>query len=241
MLNFQKFAVVTASAAALLAAAGSAQAVTFASVSGANTAFVNETSGPYAGGGMFIGNGKSFLSFLMAGLPTHLKSTLSFINTGTTQGAAASTSGGLTTYTEAGFTGLFQDIYAGPTATIDGVHLVENVTDLLSGTISSGVLTGYSMGATQLPGTFDITIQNYSSPYAMGVPNGGADLNLALANPRGHWAINTTYGNLQTAQFTASGGFIAVPEPAAWALMLLGVGGIGATLRRRHGAVATTA
>ena len=42
----------------------------------------------------------------------------------------------------------------------------------------------------------------------------------------------------------AAGGFsaLAVPEPGAWALLLLGFGGLGVALRgRRHQAVAVTA
>ena len=51
------------------------------------------------------------------------------------------------------------------------------------------------------------------------------------------WAYNDTAG-IQFSAVTAPGG---VPEPATWALMLGGFGLVGATLRRRQGAMAAVA
>ncbi|THD51433.1 MAG: PEP-CTERM sorting domain-containing protein [Phenylobacterium sp.] len=47
-------------------------------------------------------------------------------------------------------------------------------------------------------------------------------------------------GTYRIGDFNGSGTFdIAVPEPASWALMILGFGGVGAALRRRHRALVT--
>ena len=45
-------------------------------------------------------------------------------------------------------------------------------------------------------------------------------------------------GNYLLASGTATGDLPAVPEPATWALMILGFGGAGAMIRRRKVAVA---
>ena len=57
-------------------------------------------------------------------------------------------------------------------------------------------------------------------------------------------SVDTSGGNLtfdvfRDTFFTASGG--AVPEPASWAMMLVGFGGLGAVLRRRRATVALAA
>jgi len=48
-------------------------------------------------------------------------------------------------------------------------------------------------------------------------------------------AVGATFGSIIT---TTTGG---VPEPASWALMIMGIGGIGASLRARRRTVAATA
>jgi hypothetical protein len=57
----------------------------------------------------------------------------------------------------------------------------------------------------------------------------------------GSWS-NHSYGTIAMAQ-TFQGGFdrdsLGVPEPASWALMILGFGGVGAVLRRRHARAVT--
>jgi len=54
--------------------------------------------------------------------------------------------------------------------------------------------------------------------------------------------LNLSVPGLSNAEIFQSGGSTVIPEPATWALMLLGVGALGATLRaskRKAGALAT--
>lgn len=79
----------------------------------------------------------------------------------------------------------------------------------------------------------------YISAFGVGAGSGaGASFdaladNLALTNTRGS---RTT--NLQSVNFAATG---AVPEPATWAMMLIGFGGIGFAARRKRGQQTVTA
>jgi len=61
---------------------------------------------------------------------------------------------------------------------------------------------------------------------------GFADVSGVANNPRnGHWAFDV----LNVGAATQVGG--VVPEPATWGLMILGMGGIGAVIRRRRNTV----
>ena len=60
-----------------------------------------------------------------------------------------------------------------------------------------------------------------------------------FANPFGHkYTIHATAFDRQisTSPTIILDGAGAVPEPATWAMMIVGLGGIGATLRRRRAA-----
>ncbi len=54
--------------------------------------------------------------------------------------------------------------------------------------------------------------------------------NMSIGNPSGAGTV-VAYGNLASTHVTIAPG---VPEPAAWTMMLVGVGGLGAMLRRRR-------
>lgn len=82
--------------------------------------------------------------------------------------------------------------------------------------------------------SYDLTqASTYNAPFL--TANGGtaagaqAALLAGLAAQRAYLNIHTTFapgGEIR--------GFLAVPEPGAWALMILGFGAVGATLRRRR-------
>jgi hypothetical protein len=82
----------------------------------------------------------------------------------------------------------------------------------------------------------------------LGAISGGDDGNQTAANTNGRFIFDFS-APVTSATFSSTGnafevasvaGIGAVPEPASWALMLMGFGGLGATMRnsRRHRAVA---
>jgi hypothetical protein len=174
------------------------------------------------------------------GLPVNLDGVLSFSNAGTTTAATETTSGGFETITQGGYTGSFTETYHGNDQTVDGVSLVKNVTVLLSGTFDNGVLTGVDSfpPPVGVSGTFDADVTSYYSPFAaFGV--GGVDLNLLLSHGSAAWIL-APGNDVKTVTTTASGTFSAsIPEPAAWSLMLVGAGMLGAGLRRKRSLAAT--
>jgi hypothetical protein len=78
-----------------------------------------------------------------------------------------------------------------------------------------------------------------SSIYTAGFLNnfGGGTAAGAEAALLGGFAAGTAYSNIHNAVFPGGeirGQLQAIPEPGAWALMILGFGAVGATLRRRR-------
>ena len=238
MTRFQKLTAFAASAAALIMAAGSAQAATFATVSGTLVS-VNDmkhvNTGPFAHGDTLTAGGKSLFSFTMGGgLPVNLAGVFHFLNAGSTTTATETTVGNDQFFSQGGYTGSFIDTYVGPTGTVDGVHLVKNVTVLLSGNFINGVVMGTNtiVPAKGIGGTFDADVTSYTSPYGPFAP-GGFDFRMELTNASKDWGLDGPI--LRTTSLQGFGMFgSTVPEPASWSLMLLGVGALGATLRRRR-------
>jgi hypothetical protein len=139
------------------------------------------------------------------------------------------------TYTQTGLDGSFQFVYNGPTGVVDGFSLIKGVSVLFSGTFDNAWLTGRGgVGGVQLSGSNGGTA-TYSSAYydvaafhddeftfhlgAIGPVVSRANATSALNSFRAHVA-----GEFQG----------VVPEPAAWALMIVGFGGAGAALRRNR-------
>ena len=66
-----------------------------------------------------------------------------------------------------------------------------------------------------------------------------------LANQNNTFSVNFTLNNvpnvgtISVTELIQQGTGFAVPEPASWALMILGFGGVGAALRRRQGVAVT--
>jgi hypothetical protein len=240
----QKLLTVTSISALMLGAALPAQAATFATIAGAKLSWTRSTSGDVTG--TLSSTGNNTFDFLVDGLPTGLAGSLVLNSVGETETNATTSTpgGGLTIYTQQGISGTFTEIYKGPTLTIDGVHLVQNVTTLLSGALSNGILvaTKQRIGGTttSFAGNFTFTGSDFSSPFlALG---GDESLDITVALGGGNWNVvnrsygGTTYSTLAPFSGTGSGNLLAasVTEPAAWMLMLGGVGFSGALLRRRR-------
>jgi hypothetical protein len=110
--------------------------------------------------------------------------------------------------------------------------------------------TGTAGVATQLPSfinfptgvmsgayanTFDLTLASSWNP-AFVTANGGTTAGAEAALLAGS-AAGQSYFNIHTVAFPAGeirGFLTAVPEPASWAMMIMGFGLAGATLRRRR-------
>src|SRR5579859_4559610 len=121
MTKFQKLTAFAASAAAALLVAGSAQAVTFATIIGTFIS-VNDlrtvSTGTYAGFQGLTAGGLNTFSFTTGGLPTFLRGTLSFTNAGSFGPATETTSGNNQFFVENGFASSFNEVYEGKTMTV---------------------------------------------------------------------------------------------------------------------------
>lgn len=95
-----------------------------------------------------------------------------------------------------------------------------------------GFPTGVTAGSYSQ--TFDLSLASTFNPsFVFGYPN----LELAKQALLTGLADGTAYLNIHTSAFPGGeirGSFSAVPEPSAWAVMILGFGVAGAALRRRR-------
>ena len=152
----------------------------------------------------------------------------------------------------ASFDGSFGFTYSGPTKTV-GAYKVQNGADLLSGSFLGGVFQGYGssggLSDSILAGGL-VSFNNNSLLTFSGIGDEGLAVTLGSLSPK-----SIVVGGELTA-FTAvgSGNFAtgvapmvtpntsrigsafapttsAVPEPATWVLMLMGLGGLGAASR----------
>jgi hypothetical protein len=150
---------------------------------------------------------------------------------------------GVGVWTQTGLDGHFHFTYWNPadafgsTQTIGGHTLTNGVTNLLS-----GIFTGAWIQGAGGSGSTNVTIANgghatfASDLFSVSHVVAGTEefsLNLLAVSP----SFGAPAGKALNS-FTANGGgnFSAetVPEPAAWTLMILGFGGIGAILRSRR-------
>ncbi|MFL5296277.1 MAG: PEPxxWA-CTERM sorting domain-containing protein [Phenylobacterium sp.] len=224
----------------LLAGATAALALAAASSAGAITTFATYTqvdpslkpftwTATTSGGGTLTASNVA-VTLNIAGFGT--QSAL-FNFTGTIpNGNPAVIDGGGTSLIETGLNGSFS--------------FFNGATNLLSGSFTNGLLSveGTSGNARASTVTGDsITYTSSLVPAAtLGAPR---DFSFALtgATPS---ASQTTGGAIGSFVATGSGNFSAtpvarVPEPASWALMIVGFGGMGAALRRRRTKVAFAA
>jgi hypothetical protein len=160
--------------------------------------------------------------------------------------------GGTYTQTDLNSTLGFKFIYSGPTQVIDGFTLTQGVTNLLSGTFTNAWIQG---GGSSGSANLAVGIANYTSDiqsFAGIVANSETfAFNLLSATNANNSLLpgfNQSAPTKSLDSFSANGGgnFAfeknSVPEPATWALMIIGFGGVGALLRgNRRRAIATTA
>jgi hypothetical protein len=108
---------------------------------------------------------------------------------------------------------------------------------------TTGCTAGYTLQCTPGAGTLTagmVTLTDFQV-FARGGGTGGEDRvsstnTMPFTPPTGSDGINDTYGSF-TLVFTPSG----APEPATWAMMLLGFGGLGAAMRSRRRQAASAA
>jgi hypothetical protein len=144
--------------------------------------------------------------------------------------------------------GSFQIIYEGPTEKFHDLTLTQGVTVLLAGTFDGGEITGFNKSAQ---GSFDL--DNTSTFGDAGTLTFTSDLESFTPTPTENSIALTASSLLKGYSFKYQSGkpiaafkgsfdgnfssdpgpTTSVPEPASWALMIVGVGFAGAVQRRK--------
>jgi len=246
-------AAVAASLAAMSAPAAAADVTTFANYSQATGGkFIRWTqSAAGTGGSLFTsatslgttpGAEDTFFTFWDTPL-VNLNAKFTLMAT-VPNGHIATLSGGR--LTQANLGGEFSFIYSGADFSYGGVNFVHNVTNLLHGVFTGGSISG-NRGATSGSAddaTTSLGTITYTSDF-YDFADGDRDFSIALTGITSGLNALPTAGAPTRAlrNFNASSGgqfsaVLAVPEPATWALMLMGFGGMGALLRRQRHAAA---
>jgi hypothetical protein len=218
-------AVVGLMGAAALAAP--AQAVTFADYSAVGSA-PNITFAGAGAGGVLSSSAQTDFSFLTLDPSyTDLAATYTFSGTSTVAPASAYGNDFLTS-----LNGSFSFIYAGPTTAS-----LTTGANLLSGTFTGAQISGLDGGSTA--SVQDAIVSggdvHYTSSVLTFAPTGDKAFSLALTSVvpgfiMTHGVLHDFTG-VSTGSFAADlstgGGAGGVPEPASWALMLIGFAGVG--------------
>ncbi len=130
---------------------------------------------------------------------------------------------------------------------LDGSHGNDTGVNILSGSFSEILLSGLT-GSKTAAVTADTGLSppssvTYASDVFTGLAGGGTDnaFTLSIGNLDNAIGLNGS-GNLKTFSGVPTGSFSSaaavVPEPAAWGLMLVGFGAVGAMIRRRKPVIA---
>jgi hypothetical protein len=213
-------------AAGLLSAAGASAATTFADFSPASTAANIALTG---------GNLTSSSAVLFAYTPAALQTASPLDATLTLNASEDGTALAMFGSDFALFTGNFAFTYTGPTQIIDG-HTVDAGDDLLSGSFTDALFTGQGHAASLLDSSA-VSFNNNSL-----LTFGGGDEALAFGATNIDPSVSIKNSVLANFTGVASGNFSSgdlviitggTPEPATWAMMLLGLFGLGTALRLR--------
>lgn len=249
LAKFLSAAAVAGSLAAMSVPAAAADVTTFANYSQATGGkFIRWTqSAADTGGSLFTsatslgttpGSENTFFTIWDTPL-VNLNAKFTLLATVPDGNSATLSSGRLT---QGNLSGEFSFIYSGADFSYGGVNFVHNVTNLLHGVFSGGSISG-NRGATS-GSTDDATTSLGTIAYTSDFydfADGDRDFSIALTGiTLGLNALPTAGAPIHSLRnFNASSGgqfsaVLAVPEPATWAMMLVGFGGIGALLRRRR-------
>jgi len=135
----------------------------------------------------------------------------------------------------ASFDGTYSIIYAGPAITAGGIT-VNPGDDLLSANFLGAVFDGYGSAGSLVDSTLAGGIVSYSSDFLTFDPL--ADQGLSLGFTSASSPFQVVGGQLSNFSAVSQGAFAAtfstesVPEPATWALLLIGLGGLSLGGRR---------
>ncbi len=136
-----------------------------------------------------------------------------------------------------GLQGSFSFIYTGPTTILNG-HPIATGANLLSATFfNDGDITGKKNGTAGsiFASTESGSVITYTSDFINFAGSTARDLSYTLnaVKPGFGFAAGNALNSFTAAE-TGEFAYAAVPEPATWAMSILGFGLLGATLRRRR-------
>jgi hypothetical protein len=228
----KKIAAFSVSAAFAFGVIAPAQASTFADYDASSTA-ANLSWTETAGVGVLstqAGTLTSF-SFLTPAL-SGIESVPALFTLSAVSSAPAQSVLGLTV--EPGLSGGFSFTYAGANPLHVGSQTFLTGANLLSGTFAGAEIEGQTGGSTASVQDEIITggTVSYASAFTDFAPTGDKALSIELTSVSKFTVSN---GELDSFNGVSTGSFASdVPEPAAWAMMLVGFGGMGATMRARR-------
>jgi hypothetical protein len=141
---------------------------------------------------------------------------------------------------EPGLSGSFSFSYEGASPLHVGSKTFVTGANLLSGTFSGAEIEGQTGGSTASVQNEIITggAVSYTSAFTDFAPTGDKALSIELTSVS---KFSVSKGELNSFSGVSTGSFAsAVPEPATWAIMLTGFGGLGAAMRSNRKRVAAS-
>ena len=131
--------------------------------------------------------------------------------------------------------GSFSFLYTGPTQSFAGHTYTHNVTNLLSGAYTMAQISGSGTSGSLHDSTMIGTL-SFSSDIITNLPTATAEdfsFSLVSVAPQYGYVAGQSLNSFKAA---ATGIFSAgfVPEPAAWAMIVIGFGALGVALRSRR-------